>query len=64
MTLTVPPAAPSFRGRLNVLFLLNGLIYASWAVQIPAVQWRFRPGTRQGRAVPVIVTMEIAFALR
>ena len=29
-----------------------------------AVQWRFRPGTRQGRAVPVIVTMEIAFALR
>jgi protein TonB len=27
-------------------------------------QWRFRPGTRRGQPVPVIVTMEIAFALR
>jgi periplasmic protein TonB len=29
-----------------------------------AAQWRFRPGTRLGRPVPVVVTMEIAFALR
>lgn len=29
-----------------------------------AADWRFRPGTRRGQAVPVIVTMEIAFALR
>jgi protein TonB len=29
-----------------------------------ASQWRFRPGTLRGQAVPVIVTMEIAFALR
>jgi len=29
-----------------------------------AAQWRFRPGTRGGRPVPVLVTMEIAFALR
>jgi periplasmic protein TonB len=29
-----------------------------------AAQWRFRPGTLGGEAVPVIVTMEIAFALR
>jgi protein TonB len=29
-----------------------------------AAQWRFRPGTLRGQAVPVIVTMEIAFALR
>jgi TonB family protein len=29
-----------------------------------AGQWRFRPGTRGGRPVPVRVTMEIAFALR
>ena len=29
-----------------------------------AAQWRFRPGTLRGEAVPVIVTMEIAFALR
>jgi len=29
-----------------------------------AAQWRFRPGTRLGQPVPVIVTMEIAFALR
>jgi len=27
-------------------------------------QWRFRPGTRQGRAVPVYVTIEVAFNLR
>ncbi|HEX3644765.1 MAG TPA: energy transducer TonB [Vicinamibacterales bacterium] len=29
-----------------------------------AAQWRFRPGTLRGEAVPVMVTMEIAFALR
>ncbi len=29
-----------------------------------AAQWRFRPGLRRGRAVPVLVTMEIAFTLR
>jgi protein TonB len=29
-----------------------------------ADQWRFRPGTRFGTAVPVIVTMEITFSLR
>jgi len=29
-----------------------------------AGQWRFRPGTRRGEPVPVVVTMEIAFALR
>jgi protein TonB len=29
-----------------------------------AAQWRFRPGRLGGEAVPVIVTMEIAFALR
>jgi TonB family protein len=29
-----------------------------------AAQWRFRPGMRRGEAVPVLVTMEIAFVLR
>jgi len=29
-----------------------------------AGQWRFRPGTRQGWPVPVLVTMEITFTLR
>jgi len=29
-----------------------------------AAQWKFRPGTRGGRPVAVLVTMEIAFALR
>jgi protein TonB len=29
-----------------------------------ASQWRFRPGTRLGAPVPVLVTMEITFALR
>jgi protein TonB len=27
-------------------------------------QWRFRPGTRRGQPVPVLVTMQIDFALR
>ena len=29
-----------------------------------AGQWRFRPGRRRGEPVPVLVSMEIAFALR
>jgi TonB family protein len=29
-----------------------------------ARQWRFRPGTRQGEPVPVIVTIELTFTLR
>ena len=29
-----------------------------------AAQWRFRPGMRRGQAVPVLVTLEIVFAVR
>ncbi len=29
-----------------------------------AALWRFRPGTRMGEAVPVLVTIEVAFTLR
>ena len=29
-----------------------------------AKQWRFRPGTRQGEPVPVLVTIELTFTLR
>jgi TonB family protein len=29
-----------------------------------AAQWRFRPGTRRGRPVPVVITMQIEFAIR
>jgi TonB family protein len=29
-----------------------------------AKQWRFRPGSRQGEPVPVIVTIELTFTLR
>jgi protein TonB len=29
-----------------------------------AARWTFRPGTRQGRPVPVRVTMEMVFSLR
>ena len=29
-----------------------------------AKMWRFRPGMRQGKAVPVIVTIELTFKLR
>lgn len=27
-------------------------------------QWRFKPGTRLGQPVPVLVTIEVEFALR
>ncbi|WP_052195361.1 MFS transporter [Deinococcus radiopugnans] len=37
----------SLRTRLNGLFLLNGVLYASWAVQIPAVQHRFDLNTAE-----------------
>ena len=29
-----------------------------------AQQWRFKPGTRFGQPVPVLVTIELSFALR
>jgi protein TonB len=29
-----------------------------------AREWRFRPGTRMGQPVPVLVTLEIAFTIR
>jgi protein TonB len=29
-----------------------------------AEKWRFRPGTRLGQPVPVLVTIELSFALR
>ena len=29
-----------------------------------ARQWRFRPGTRMGEPVPVLVTIELTFTLR
>ena len=29
-----------------------------------AKQWRFRPGTRQGQPVAVLVTIELTFTLR
>jgi predicted MFS family arabinose efflux permease len=48
MNLTFPSSATSaLRGRLSGLFILNGLLYASWAVQIPAVQQRAHLDTTQ-----------------
>ena len=29
-----------------------------------AREWRFRPGTRMGEPVPVLVTLEIGFTIR
>ena len=40
MTVTVSPFFSSLLGRLHGLFILNGLLFASWAVQIPTVQAR------------------------
>jgi TonB family protein len=40
----------------------------SFGLDVEAVravrQWRFRAGTRQGRVVPMIVTIELTFSLR
>ena len=39
-----------------------------WGLDEKAIEavkrWRFRPGTRQGRAVPVLVNIELTFTLR
>jgi protein TonB len=29
-----------------------------------AKKWKFKPGTRQGKPVPVLVTIELTFTLR
>lgn len=47
MTLTVSCVSSALHGRLKALFLLNGLLYASWAVQIPAVQEHAHLSTAQ-----------------
>lgn len=47
MIKSAPSMHPSLRQRLSGLFLLNGVLYASWAVQIPAVQQRFDLSTAQ-----------------
>jgi protein TonB len=56
-----------FNGRCSRTRVVRGL-EPSFGLNEEAVhaaeEWRFRPGTRAGQPVPVIVTMEIAFVLR
>jgi protein TonB len=52
------------RDRIRVLRSFNPAFGLDEEAIKAAAQWRFRPGMRRGEPVPVLVTMEIAFALR
>ena len=53
-------------GRVDSFKVLRGLGYGleEKAIQEIATQWRFRPGTLQGRPVDVLATIEVQFNLR
>ena len=53
-------------GRVDSFKVLRGLGYGleEKAIQEIATQWRFRPGTLQGRSVDVLATIEVQFNLR
>ena len=51
-------------GRVEVVKSLDGTFGLDQEAIKCVRQWRFRPGTKQGRAVPVYVTIEVAFNLR
>jgi fucose permease len=64
MNLTSPSSASSaLRARLSGLFILNGLLYASWAVQIPAVQGRAHLNTMQLSGLLFALTFGTLFSL-
>jgi periplasmic protein TonB len=51
-------------GNIRVLRSLDSTFGLDNEAIKAARQWRFRPGTRQGQPVPVLVTIQIAFTLR
>ncbi len=51
-------------GRVDVVKSLDPTFGLDQEAVKAAKQWRFRPGTRQGEPVPVLVTIELTFTLR
>ena len=53
-------------GRVDSFKVLRGLGYglAEKAIQEISSNWRFRPGTLQGKPVDVLATIEVQFNLR
>ena len=53
-------------GRVDSFKALKGLGYGleEKAIQEMAANWKFRPGTLQGRPVDVMATIEVSFNLR
>jgi TonB family protein len=51
-------------GNIRVVRSLDSAFGLDQEAITAARQWRFAPGTRQGQAVPVLVTIAIAFTLR
>ncbi len=51
-------------GNIRVVRSLDSAFGLDQEAVKAARQWRFRPGTRQGQPVPVLVTIAIAFTLR
>ena len=51
-------------GRVNVVRSLDNTFGLDQEAIKAAKQWRFRPGTRFGEPVPVLITIELAFTLR
>jgi protein TonB len=51
-------------GRVRIVGSLDRIFGLDDAAVIAVKQWRFMPGTLAGRAVPVLVSIELAFTLR
>ena len=51
-------------GRVEVVRSLDSTFGLDQEAIKAAKQWRFRPGTRLGEPVPVLITIELAFTLR
>lgn len=51
-------------GRVTIVRSLDQAFGLDEQAVRAARQWRFTPGTRLGEPVPVVITIEIAFALR
>jgi protein TonB len=51
-------------GRIHITRSLDSAFGLDQEAVRTVKQWRFRPGTRLGQAVPVLVVIELAFSLR
>ena len=51
-------------GQTSILKSLDPVFGLDQEAIKAAKQWRFRPGRKQGQAVPVLVSIELTFTLR